>query len=143
MRCTCSVSPVCCGRNWGRRFRRKVKPNIDRFLSTVRAQLPALEAESAWKAGRAMSFDDAIDLALNPPETPELTPTASDPAAVLSPRETEVLRLVAEGKSNQEIGDALFISPHTAATHVAHIMTKLGVDSRTAAAAWAFRQGLA
>ena len=52
----------------------------------------------------------------------------------LSPREKEVLSLVAQGLSNREIGQALFISPVTVKVHVRHIFEKLGVKSRTAAA---------
>jgi DNA-binding NarL/FixJ family response regulator len=52
----------------------------------------------------------------------------------LSPREKEVLSLVAQGLSNQEIGQALFISPVTVKVHVRHIFEKLGVKSRAAAA---------
>ncbi len=62
--------------------------------------------------------------------------------AGLTAREVEVLQLVVQGRTNQEIASALFISPHTAANHVAHILNKLGVDSRTAAAAWALTHDL-
>ena len=115
----------------------------DRVLGAARAQLPRARADSAWNAGRALSLEDAIDLALNPPEPPDLTPPPASPVAVLSPRETEVLRLVAEGQTNQEIAATLFISPNTVTNHVTNILNKLGLDSRTAAAAWAIRQGLA
>jgi DNA-binding CsgD family transcriptional regulator len=60
----------------------------------------------------------------------------------LSPRELEVLRLVAAGKSNREIAESLVISEHTVARHVQNILTKLGVASRTAAGAFAFEHGL-
>ena len=60
----------------------------------------------------------------------------------LSPRELEVLRLVATGKSNREIAAALVISEHTAARHVQNIFAKLRVSSRTAATAFAFENGL-
>ena len=60
----------------------------------------------------------------------------------LSAREVEVLRLVAEGKSNQEIATELFLSQKTVARHLSNIFTKLGVGSRTAAAAYAFEHGL-
>ena len=60
----------------------------------------------------------------------------------LSPRELEVLRLVATGKSNRDIAAALVISEHTVARHVQNIFTKLGVASRTAAGAFAFEHDL-
>jgi DNA-binding CsgD family transcriptional regulator len=60
--------------------------------------------------------------------------------AGLSPRELEVLRLLCDGRSDREIGDALFISPRTVMRHVTSILNKLGVSSRTAAASVAIRQ---
>ena len=60
----------------------------------------------------------------------------------LTPRELEVLRLVATGKSNREIASALVISEHTVARHVQNIFLKLGVASRTAAGAFAFEHEL-
>ncbi|MFL5960894.1 MAG: LuxR C-terminal-related transcriptional regulator [Gaiellaceae bacterium] len=60
----------------------------------------------------------------------------------LSPRELEVLRLVAAGKSNREIAGALVISEHTVARHVQNIFAKLRVASRTAATAFAFEHEL-
>ena len=63
--------------------------------------------------------------------------------ATLTEREREVLVLVAKGLSNQEIADALVISERTARTHVSNILGKLGVVSRTQAALWAIREGIA
>jgi DNA-binding CsgD family transcriptional regulator len=60
----------------------------------------------------------------------------------LTAREVEVLGLLAEGKSDRDIAEALFISRHTARNHVANILAKLGVSSRSAAAAHAVRFGL-
>jgi DNA-binding NarL/FixJ family response regulator len=60
----------------------------------------------------------------------------------LSRREAQVLRLVAAGKSNQEIADAMFRSPNTVANHVRSILTKLGAANRTEAATVAARHGL-
>jgi DNA-binding CsgD family transcriptional regulator len=57
----------------------------------------------------------------------------------LTPRETEVLRLLAEGRSNREIADALFISAKTASVHVSNILGKLNVSTRGEAAALAHR----
>lgn len=55
----------------------------------------------------------------------------------LTPREIEVLRLVAKGASNPEISEVLGISPHTVKSHVIHIFNKLNVNDRTQAAVWA------
>lgn len=60
----------------------------------------------------------------------------------LTPREVEVLRLVATGASNREIADTLVISTKTVARHLANIFAKLGVSSRAAATAYAYEHGL-
>jgi DNA-binding CsgD family transcriptional regulator/DNA polymerase III delta prime subunit len=67
---------------------------------------------------------------------------ARDPLAGLTGREVEVLRLLAAGQSNKEIGTKLFIAPKTASVHVSNILAKLGAASRTEAAAMAHAQGL-
>lgn len=64
-----------------------------------------------------------------------------DPA--LTPREIEVLRLVAQGRSNREIADELVISEVTVRTHVSNILNKLHLASRTQAALWVLRRGVA
>ncbi|HLI39006.1 MAG TPA: AAA family ATPase [Streptosporangiaceae bacterium] len=63
-------------------------------------------------------------------------------AAALTAREREVLRLIAEGRSNREIAAALFIAPKTASVHVSNILAKLGAANRTEVAAIAHREGL-
>ncbi len=60
----------------------------------------------------------------------------------LTPRETEVLCLLATGLSNREIASVLYISEGTAKTHVEHIIRKVGVSDRVQAAVWAARNGL-
>ena len=60
----------------------------------------------------------------------------------LTPREVEVLSLIADGRSNPEIADALSITTRTAQTHVQHILDKLDVGTRTEAATLATRHGL-
>jgi DNA-binding CsgD family transcriptional regulator/tetratricopeptide (TPR) repeat protein len=62
--------------------------------------------------------------------------------ARLTGREVEVLRLVAQGMSNNEIGEKLFISPKTASVHVSRILAKLGVNSRAKATAIAYEERL-
>ncbi|MBT2548137.1 helix-turn-helix transcriptional regulator [Arthrobacter sp. ISL-65] len=63
-------------------------------------------------------------------------------AGPLTARETEVLRLVAAGMSNRDIAAELFISEKTVARHVSNIYIKLGLSSRAAATAYAYRHGL-
>ena len=69
-------------------------------------------------------------------------PTCAAPQEKLSPRELEILRLIAEGRTNQEIAASLFLSPTTVKTHVQNILQKLGVSDRTQAAVYAVRCGL-
>ena len=69
----------------------------------------------------------------------DLPPTAEP----LTVREVEVLKLVAQGKSNQEIAETLVISERTVRTHVSNILSKLHLANRTQAALYALREGLA
>ncbi|MBA2280666.1 MAG: LuxR family transcriptional regulator, partial [Acidimicrobiia bacterium] len=62
--------------------------------------------------------------------------------AALTPREREVVALVAEGLTNAELAARLYISPKTAAVHVSNVLAKLGMSSRTEVAAWAIREQL-
>jgi DNA-binding CsgD family transcriptional regulator len=70
---------------------------------------------------------------------PSAAPSSLDD---LSQREVEVLRLLAAGRSNRDIAEALYISLNTVATHVRNILTKTGTANRTEAAAYALRHGL-
>ncbi|MEO7127221.1 MAG: response regulator transcription factor [Nakamurella sp.] len=80
--------------------------------------------------------------ALAPRVATRLMDRMRQPATTLSSREVEVLQLVADGRSNQQIAAHLFISQATVKSHLVHIYSKLGVDSRTAAVATAVERGL-
>lgn len=67
---------------------------------------------------------------------------ANRPAGRLSGREVEILRLVAEGKTNHQIAEELVLSTKTVKRHLDNIFDKLGVSSRTAATAFALRTGI-
>jgi len=68
---------------------------------------------------------------------------ADSESDALTERELDVLKLVAQGQSNHEIADRLAISEATVRTHVSHLLAKLEVTSRTQAALYALRRGLA
>jgi len=74
---------------------------------------------------------------------PATPPRGGHVASMLTERECEVLRLVATGMSNAEIADRLFISPATAKTHVAHLLTKLDARDRVQLVIIAYQAGLA
>jgi non-specific serine/threonine protein kinase len=113
----------------------------DEYLPHARDQVSPEAWDAAWQAGRVLSLEEALDDALSA-ENARASAVLPAPITGLTKREMEVLHLLANGRSNQDIAEALFISPHTAANHVASIMLKLGLDSRTAVAAWAVRHGV-
>jgi ATP/maltotriose-dependent transcriptional regulator MalT len=102
-------------------------------LATASAEAVALG--STLLSDRIGSLSQRAGFTVAPP--PEESPVAG-----LTPREIEVLQLVAAGRSNGEIGNALFISTKTASVHVSNILAKLGVSGRGEAAAVAHRIGL-
>jgi DNA-binding CsgD family transcriptional regulator len=118
----------------------------DRALATtsLRAALDIaerLEAEPLAREITALATRARLDLA---PDAAETDPEVIDPAAEfgLTAREREVLGLVALGRTNRQIAEALFITENTAGVHVSNILGKLGVPSRGEAAAVAYRLGL-
>jgi predicted ATPase/DNA-binding CsgD family transcriptional regulator len=120
----------------------------DRVAARARGALGEAAFAQAVAAGRAVPFaivaDEILALIGEAEEAPASAPAATDPLASLglTPREGEVLRLVARGLTDREIAAALFISPRTANGHVANLLAKLGLESRVAAATFAVRHGL-
>jgi DNA-binding NarL/FixJ family response regulator len=123
----------------------------DRELSetvatSARSAIGEAAFAAALDAGAKLSPAQATARALT--LLPELTfsaPRISAPPApltTLTARELEVLKLLVAGRTNPEIADSLFVSPVTIRTHVTNILAKLGVSSRTEAAARAVRDGL-
>ncbi|MFL5761458.1 MAG: ATP-binding protein [Thermomicrobiales bacterium] len=112
-------------------------------VARAQKRLSAEEFAAAWAAGRAMPLAQAIDEALEVARevTSGERTDATSPLPVTR-RELDVLRLLVEGLSDKEIAEALGISRRTVSKHVATILAKFNVASRTAAATYATRRGL-
>lgn len=84
-----------------------------------------------------------VELAIAGPTTQKPGPEPEPAADGLTRREVDVVRLVAEGLSNQQIARRLVVSEATVKTHLNHVLSKLDVDGRPGLVAWAWRHGLA
>ncbi len=118
---------------------------LDPYLATARSSV----GEGAWQAalaeGRAMMPERAIEYALLAGEPGSSTPVirrSGSGSATLTPREEEVAVLVSHGLTNRQIASELSISEHTVATHIAKILKKLGLSSRSRLSAWVAERGL-
>jgi predicted ATPase/DNA-binding CsgD family transcriptional regulator len=115
------------------------------LLSPLRSALGTAAFEDAWAAGRTLPLEQVIvearDLA-DETTAPVAPPRSQADAVGLTPRELDVLRLLVQGKSDREIGEALFIGTRTVQTHVANLFAKMDVNARAEAAAVAVRCGL-
>ncbi len=114
----------------------------DRVVTMARHRLGNARFDAAWSAGQAAPEAAIAEAILDNP-APGPPPAAGTAGMGLSNREVEVLRLVATGKTDAEIADALFVSKRTVGTHLTNILAKLDLANRTEAAAWAVRHGLA
>jgi non-specific serine/threonine protein kinase len=116
---------------------------FERVIAHARAHLSAPEFDAAWSAGRMSPIThtvaEAEQLAAD-----LVVPAPADHTRVelLSAREVDVLRLVAQGLSTAEIAAQLYLSPRTITTHLASIYNKLGFNSRSAATRFAIEHGL-
>jgi predicted ATPase/DNA-binding CsgD family transcriptional regulator len=107
-------------------------------IAAARARANQDSWEMAWSEGRAMASDEAVEYALRTEESPD----SQKGKAVLTGRELEILRLVADGLTDPQVADRLYISPRTVGFHLRSIYRKLGVPSRAAAAREAARRSL-
>jgi DNA-binding CsgD family transcriptional regulator len=124
------------------------RTSFDRAAATARRNLGDDDYAAEFELGRHMRTDETelmiADLLSGDAHHATSHATASARLTVdLTRREHEVLILLAEGQTNQEIADALYLSQRTVANHIDHILSKLGVRTRTAAVAFAIRNGLA
>jgi DNA-binding CsgD family transcriptional regulator len=124
---------------------------LEPYRASVRSRLGEAAWEKAVAEGGATGLDQATAYALSKERSSKhLSPTRSQPPVSstpehpggLSPREVEVLGLVAEGLTNAQIAQRLFLSPRTVQRHLNSIYHKLGVSSRAVATRFAMEHGL-
>ena len=118
-----------------------IRARHERWMKATEAALPAQARVAAWSEGRKLPIEDVISYALESVTRPS-DEMAGAHGVRLSAREREVLGLVAEGKSNREIAEALFVTEHTAKYHVGSLFNKLGANSRAEAVTRAVALGL-
>jgi predicted ATPase/DNA-binding CsgD family transcriptional regulator len=137
---------------WGVPLEPALRPLEEPYLVGARSQLDESTWSAVWEEGRAMSMEAAFEYALSEGEPSTITPSsaasvqpttsASEHTAGLTPREVEVLGLVAEGLTSAQVAHRLFLSPRTVHRHLSSIYRKLGVSSRSAATRFALEHGL-
>jgi predicted ATPase/DNA-binding CsgD family transcriptional regulator len=121
------------------------RAEYERILAELRSALGDSAFTANWAQGEALSLTEAIDEALAEPDKPSRSETQADQEKYrgLSSREREVAALVAQGKANREIAQALLVELKTVESHITHILNKLGFDNRVQIATWAVNRGLA
>ncbi len=127
------------------------RADYEQAVAAARTQLGEQAFASAWAEGRTLTPEQVL-AALGTATTP--TPSATEPPAIplaktppsypdgLTVREVEVLQLVAQGMTNEQVAEQLVISPRTVNTHLTSIYGKIGVSSRSAATRYAMEHDL-
>jgi predicted ATPase/DNA-binding CsgD family transcriptional regulator len=115
----------------------------ERAINALRSRMGETAFEAAWVEGRQMTLEEAVEYALlEEEETSPPSLRAKEETAGLSAREVEVLGLVAQGLTDSQVAERLYLSPRTVNHHLSSIYRKLGVPSRAAAAREAGKRGL-
>ena len=119
---------------------RRAMIGYEAAVAAARSRLDQASWAMAWAEGRALGPDEAGAYALQPDS--DAQPASVPYPCGLSPRETEVLSLVAAGLTNAEVAGRLFLSVRTIEWHLRMVYTKLGLRSRTEATRFAVEHGL-
>ena len=124
------------------RARLELAAALGRIGERDRARREAAEATQALRQLGAASAAEQGKALVAELEAPERPAAAAPAAGALTPRQLEILKLVAQGASNAEIAKRLALSEHTVKRHVANLLTRLSLRTRAAAAAHAAKLGL-
>jgi predicted ATPase/DNA-binding CsgD family transcriptional regulator len=112
------------------------RTEFEHFLNLARIRLTSAEFQAEQAIGRALSLAQAVEYARHLQIHVESLSQTGEKVDVLTPREREVAGLVAMGKTNREIAEQLVLSKRTVEKHVANILSKLGLTSRTQIVRW-------
>jgi predicted ATPase/DNA-binding CsgD family transcriptional regulator/Tfp pilus assembly protein PilF len=115
---------------------------MQRLLQSARQRLTRAQAAEAWTEGQRLTPEQAVLATTDLRNAQPVATLASTPAGRLSRREREVAVLITRGLTNRQIADALVIGERTVHTHVANVLAKLALTSRTQIATWGVGQGL-
>jgi non-specific serine/threonine protein kinase len=119
----------------------RIATRFEGAFARLRSTLGSGRFAAEWQAGRTLSLNDAVTLAFPKTASGTLASTTSAEGQLLTKRESEVATLIARGHSNREIAQRLVIAISTAERHVANILAKLDLDSRTQIVAWVLERG--
>jgi predicted ATPase/DNA-binding CsgD family transcriptional regulator len=131
------------------------RTHYTQLVQTIQSRLAPPVFRQAWSKGRALSLEEAAALAYQPllsgrlPTTmagpnpaPVTTRGQGDDVLELTERELDVLRLLAQGMTNKEIGERLVLSHRTVQSHLYRVFSKLDVTTRSAATRYALERGI-
>ena len=116
------------------------EPGYRQILSDLQRKLGRDQFATLWEQGEVLPLKEAVDYALNDPAS--VGQSAREKYGGLTAREREVAALIAQGKTNREIAEAMTVREKTVETYVTRILNRLGFDSRVQVALWAAEHGL-
>jgi predicted ATPase/DNA-binding CsgD family transcriptional regulator len=115
---------------------------IQHLVDTATRRLGRQASADAWRTGQRLTNEEAAGLARRLAHTVAVDEPRTPLQSMLSPRERQVVALITRGLTNRQIAEALVIGERTVHTHVANVMAKLELSSRTQIATWGVEQGL-
>lgn len=115
---------------------------FEHYLDLAQSKLTDADFQAEQTAGHALSLEQAVEYARQLLIHSETESQTGDKIEDLTTREHEVAGLIAQGKTNREIAEALVLSKRTVEKHVENILSKLGLTSRTQIVRWAIEKGL-
>jgi len=118
------------------------RPNYERIISELNSALDPDAFSRAWAEGQEIPIKKITEIALEVPVEEKQDPSSKTHLGGLTKRELEAAILIAKGRSNRDIAEAMTVGLKTVETYVTRILQKLGFDSRVQIARWVLEKGL-